>query len=594
MTAAEAEVDDRGRLVVALGLATGLAQGAVAYALAEAERQKVWPATQPQVYAAFTLICAYLPLIALAGYGRIRPVTLAIWAAVAAVVLALFATHNIATDSWNTGPTLTPAFEVFAFAAVILFVGHHLVGPADTERRLIATYPAYFDWAWKDAVQLWLSLAFLGAFWAALELGASLFQLIHIDALHDLIQKEWFAFPISGLVFAGAVQLTTARIGLVVGVRLVGLTLLSWLLPVLTVLVVTFLIALPVRGLGALFGSKAAGSILLSSAGGLIVLISAAYQDGARPHLNIVLRWSARVAGVALVPVTAVAGYALWLRVAQYGWTPARVEAAACTLIGSGYAAGYAIAAVWRTGAWLKRLEVANVVMAVVVMVVIACLFTSIADPARLAAADQVNRLAAGRIDPAHFDFNALNSDGRYGKDALKRLQAMHGGGRAQAISQAATRAIQQGPPALMFASEPTPEAMARWLVYPAGAALPPSFTNQDWSGPRSPIETNTGNVLSCLHIGAGCEGYVLDLRHDGRTEILVSRPMSATLPFEVLIYELGGDGRWRATGGVQNLCPREAGRLREGHVTLTPATGFDLQVGPKAHPIETDLTSCD
>ena len=46
------------------------------------------------------------------------------------------------------------------FAATALFIGHHLVLPADMERRWIAAFPTYFDTAWKAGVQLALSIGF--------------------------------------------------------------------------------------------------------------------------------------------------------------------------------------------------------------------------------------------------------------------------------------------------------------------------------------------------------------------------------------------------------------------------------------------------
>jgi hypothetical protein len=97
-------------------------------------------------------------------------------------------------------------------------------------------------------VQLALSIGFAGAFWLLLFLGAALFKVIGLTFLGDLIQKTWFAFPLTGLAFATAVQLTDVRDGLIRGVRAVALMLLSWLLLVMTVLAAGFLAALPFTG----------------------------------------------------------------------------------------------------------------------------------------------------------------------------------------------------------------------------------------------------------------------------------------------------------------------------------------------------------
>ena len=130
---------------------------------------------------------------------------------------------------------------------------------------------------------------------------------------------------------------------------------------------------------------------MLSASAALIILTSATYQDGATP-IPAALRWAGRAAGLAMIPLVLIGADALYQRVAQYGLTPARIEAIACAVVAAGFAAGYAIGAVRRTGSWMKPLELTNVVMARVAMLLILLLFTPIADPARLAVDDQVGR----------------------------------------------------------------------------------------------------------------------------------------------------------------------------------------------------------
>ena len=93
----------------------------------------------------------------------------------------------------------------------------------------MAKYPTHFDVAWKMAVQLALSAAFVGAFWLLLWLGASLFALIKLDFFRKLIGHEWFAIPVTTLAASGALHLTDIRPALVRGARTLALTLLSWI-----------------------------------------------------------------------------------------------------------------------------------------------------------------------------------------------------------------------------------------------------------------------------------------------------------------------------------------------------------------------------
>ncbi len=571
---AEAEARDQaGSLTVAAArLATGLLQGIALFLLSEAQEQKAWPATLPPLYAALLLVFALCPLIVIGGLGRIRLIPLAIWTAVAAAVLAIFAWHDIDAGIWDglvDPKRLVPTVQVFFFAGIFVFVGHHLVGPADEARRLVAPYPIYFDWAWKDAVQIALSAAFIGVLWIALELGGDLFALIGIDAVKKTIEQPWFAFPVTAVAFAAAVQLTDVRVALIRGVRMVGLVLLSWLLPVMTVIVLAFLAALPFTGLAPLFGTRSGASTVLSASAALIVLLSAAYQDG-ETMIPAVLRWAGRAAALALVPLVLIAADALWQRVGQYGLTPARIEAIACAVIAAGFAGGYAFAAVRRSGPWMRPLELTNVVMARVVMLAILLLFTPLADPARLAVDDQVSRLLAGRTAPDKFDFDFLTyKSGRYGSEALARLAALKGAPRNVQIAALAVAGQQaQHPDQPLLAAT----LAQRFTVYPRGAALPASFLAQDWS------HGSDGEACFTSIAAPGqCDAYVLDIDGDGAPEVLLTQETGAT-GLTLDVFKQSG-GRWSDIGQLFAACADSVAALRADEVKFAPKTGVDLEL---------------
>ncbi len=99
-------------------------------------------------------------------------------------------------------------------------------------------------------MQLALSVAFTGAFWVLLFLGAGLFSVIGLNFLRDLLGQEWFSIPVTTLAFSAAVHLTDVKDGLIRGVRTVALMLLSWLMPVMTLITAAFILALPFAGVG--------------------------------------------------------------------------------------------------------------------------------------------------------------------------------------------------------------------------------------------------------------------------------------------------------------------------------------------------------
>lgn len=418
------------RLVGLVRLAIGLAQGIALYLLVRASEGEgaTWSSRFPETFGPLVLVALFLPPPLLAGVGRLRWITLGVWGVVAAAALAFLAWHDVARQAGDVGRQMT--FPLFAFSAAALFIAHHLIVPADRERKPIASFPAYFDAAWMAGVQLVLSIAFAGAFWLLLFLGAALFNIIGLSFLGDLIEEGWFSLPLTGLAFATAVHLTDVRDGLIRGVRTVALMLLSWLLLVLTVLVGGFLAALPFTGLDGLWETGSATALVLSAAGGLIILINAAYQDGRPDNLPpAVLRIAVRVASVLLTPLVLIAFWGLSLRIGQHGLTPDRIIAVACALVGAAYAIGYGMGAIIpliRKGSpWMKALEMTNIVTAVLVVAVILALFTPLADPARLSVGDQVARLNSGKVAPDKFDYAFLqNSSGKSGRAALARLAA--------------------------------------------------------------------------------------------------------------------------------------------------------------------------
>lgn len=128
--------------------------------------------------------------------------------------------------------------------AVGFFIAHSMVLAGVGERRRIASYQAYFEIAWKLAVQLNLSAAFVRALWLVLWLGASLFMLIELSFLRELLQKPWFSIPVITFAFSWAMHITHVRPAIVRDIRGLLLVLMSWVLPVATLIVGGFLASL--------------------------------------------------------------------------------------------------------------------------------------------------------------------------------------------------------------------------------------------------------------------------------------------------------------------------------------------------------------
>lgn len=551
------------RHALAIRIAIGLAQGLVLYALHRWRAQLI-----PVAYGALEMTAWLVPVAALGAIGAARARTAALWLGAATLVTAVlggYAMYVWIAPSWEQGLWLPPATAFFT--AVTIYILHHLVLPAEAEGRWRASYERYFDEGWKDAVRLALGALFVGALWLLLWLGATLFNLIGLDFLQKLIEKPWFSYPATSVFFAISVHVTDVRIGLVRGARTLVLTLLSWLLPVLTLIAVGFLVALPFTGLKALWATRSSSGIMLAACAGLIILINAAYQDGEGEGFPpLVLKWVARIAAVALGPLALVAAYGLSLRIGQHGLTPSRVHAVACVIVAACYAAGYIWAAVGR-GPWMKRLETTNWLTAHVAVVILLAIFSPVLDPTRISVDSQVQRLTSGRVPPAKFDYAFLRFNaGQWGQTALKRLA----GDKNPEVAERAKSELKAqhpwGPPVLT-------QVERRSTLHAAGAPLPASFLQQVWPAGEDPAADCDGPLGVTPPKTPGCEALVTDFDDIPGPEIIVVGPNGHGVYTE-------RNGLWVSLGQlVGQTCPDDRDAVREGRVQVAPAKGREVVI---------------
>jgi len=110
-----------------------------------------------------------------------------------------------------------------------------------------------------------------------------------------------------------------------------------------------------------------------------------AYQDGevASPYPT----WLGRVtqaAWLSLLPIVAIACWALGLRVQQYGWSEQRLWAALVALLAAIYALGYALS--WlQPRRWMAGIARTNIAAAIVLCLSLLAFLTPIANIQRLA-----------------------------------------------------------------------------------------------------------------------------------------------------------------------------------------------------------------
>jgi hypothetical protein len=576
-------------------LLIALAQAAALYWLTGTlKATPSWPASEPSVFIPLLLACSYVPLILMLGMGQIRLLPLLIWAAIAVAVIIGLGHHDVVRDRFRAATW--PRFELWLVLAGVSFVAHVLVVDMVIERRVAPPYIRHFDSAWKLGVQIVLAVGFVLIFWGVILLGAGLFKLVGIDFFQRLIAERWFRYPATTLALAVTIHDTDVQPVLIRGTRALALSLLSWLLPLLVVILLGFLGSLPFVSLDPLWRTGHATALLLGVAGLLVFLINSFYQDGASGAAaaadgsgTLIKRFAASAGAIELIPLVGLAAWALTLRVVQYGWSVERIFAVAIIVVAGCYAIGYAIAVAPSLTA-LKRIEITNYITAYVFLILALALFSPVADPARLMVASQVARLKSGAVAPNKFDFTALKFDGAgWGHDALLALSQNKDGPNAIVVSALAARALvapsRYGTVVPNGTQQSDADMAARIAVYPAGRALPAGFLDLT-SGPF-----NATGLPPCVRMTKGkpCIARYVTLAPNEPEAILFLDIGAA------YILQLDVAGHWHQTGRLSGAfyCAAVRGALERGEFSVEPHVSPDLIVGAVRLDIDPQPVRC-
>jgi len=339
-------------------------------------------------------------------------------------------------------------------------------------------YPELFTQAWNIVVRYAAAWLFTGVFWAVVFLSDALFGLVGLDIIEDLLEIDWVPYVLTGAVL-GLAMAVVVELSDYVSPFLI-LRLLRLLMPELLIVTLVFLVALPLQGWSDLFGGLSAAATLMAMAFGIATVITSALdQTDAEAANSRVMRWSGQALGLALPVLGGLAVFAIWLRVADYGWTPDRLAAATCGIILTGYGISYAIAVALRRD-WMRRIRGANIAMALLTIAVSALWLSPAFDPQRFTARDQVARFASGSASVETLDLwfirNELGRAGVAAVDDLAKLDHPEADELAIQIERLRTAETRYGfERAAAEVKLPALRAklMEKLLIVPPGANLP-------------------------------------------------------------------------------------------------------------------------
>jgi hypothetical protein len=370
--------------------------------------------------------------VAVAVLAFLLPIELRRW--VWAIVFALGWGAVIAFVGWFSASYnhLGTIFEFPFFSGILAaLIAAPLFQTIRDEGAWRFPYTRLHRHAWTDAVIGAASLTFTGVTFLLAVLIASLFNVIGIDSLKELLDKQWFSSMLAGLAFGGALGLLRERDALAGGLQRLVTVVLAVLAPVLAVALTAFLVSLPFQGLSGLWNSDIpATPLLLVSAAGAFILANGVIGDGVDDgNTNIWLHRSALLLILCILPLAFFAALSMGQRIGQYGWTPERiwgVIAVAAAIIYGAIGWWSVIRGRMKFDDNLRPLQVSYAIGLCGLALFLAL---PIVDFGAISARSQLARLESGKIKAEEFDWAAMAFD--FGLEGRKKLSEIAKSGAA-------------------------------------------------------------------------------------------------------------------------------------------------------------------
>ncbi|WP_374434806.1 hypothetical protein [Tabrizicola sp.] len=396
---------------IRLALAGAIGGAAVWAALEAADRG--WIADIPALALFVFLVTSNGALMAMAGpigLGRATP-----RAALLALVVAGLA-WLAALRYGDVDDFMFSALPLFAVATLATLPIPFLIAQV---RSRWNDYPVLFLEAWSVVVRFAAAGAFTGLVWLVIFLSDALLRIVGIEVIGRLVEHDLVALALVGAIFGLAMAVIHDLADLLS--PYVVLRLFRLFLPVVLAVMAVFLVALPFRGLDGLVSGLSPATLLLTMVAGGVALVSIAIdQTDAEATQSLLLIRCAQGMALILPVMATLAVWAIWIRVADHGWTPGRLFILLVAVIGLVYGLVYAVS-VLRGGAWMERIRQGNIRVALGILAVAALWLTPVLNAERISAASQLARFEAQGVEA--LDIGALESWGKPGAAVLEDLR---------------------------------------------------------------------------------------------------------------------------------------------------------------------------
>ena len=428
---------------------------------------------------------------------------------------------------------------------------------------------------WRNTFTLAVTSVMTGLFWLVLLLWSNLFSIIGITLFeHIFFDNRFFPPAATGAVIAAGIVFCRRLPGAASLYRHLVTRAVNVLLPLHAVALLLFLACLPFTGLAIIPKAFSATTLLLTMA--LLMLAFSAIAGESTPDLS---RWQRIIARVVLVaqaltPLLAgLAVWALWLRVAEYGWTVERIDAAMIALFA---VAGSLLLLGFQRRAWSQGAASMNKFIPLM-LTLMACgwflLHTPLVDPWRIVVKSQLARFAQGDAKVDEMDLYLFSDAGRRGKQALQMInshpQWLHDPVRQKAVL------VQLLAEHNASHANPTLSDLQRSIPLRAGSEAPPESWWQTLAKSVAP------SISVCLADSHSCLVWMQDLNNDGSPEVL----LYSRNPPEIVIYARQGID-WQQSGNV-TLPENRDKAIREAMPKTAIKPWRDLEINGQRYPVQ-------
>ncbi|WP_407209661.1 DUF4153 domain-containing protein [Citrobacter portucalensis] len=288
-----------------------------------------------------------------------------------------------------------------------------------------ARYPHFYRQLWLNALTLLIVFVANGLFWLVLLLWSEMFKLVGIPFFSTLFfDTDWFGYVAFGLITALAVVLARTQSRLVTAVQKLLTFIATGLLPLVALLALMFILTLPFTGLEVISQRVSAAGLMSTLTLLLLLLIAIVRepQKEALPYpgaLRYLIKCSLIVAPIYML----IAGWSLWVRIQQYGWTPERVYGVLVVVVLLVWSFGY-LASILRRGRNPLELQ-GPVILGVSLLALglLVLLSSPVIDAWRISVNSHMGLYHSGKIKPDQVSLYMLDHSGKPGRAALEALQ---------------------------------------------------------------------------------------------------------------------------------------------------------------------------